>query len=459
MSLKSRKRRRELTQDFAMLASKYPDFCQEWRAMKQVKGPLASKATPAFQRALTRSILHFHFGLQLPLLPDDRLCPPVPNRWFYCEWVLQEVMPSLTNPMHFETTYKVTNVGLDVGTGASAIYPLLLLSQDSKLHMLASEIDTMSIQSAKINCEANGLQDRVTLIPITDSSNLVGGPLSQALAKANVTNLDFIVTNPPFFDERPSERADGRERTPMTDTEGLYPGGEVGWVLDVLRDSLTTLTNIGWYSTMLSKKASFQTLERILTNFLGPGHVRSTEFNVGSMTRWFLAWTYHRVHSKSPAAKANVLDFNVTLGELDDAVQQVAERVTVYFDSIPGWDLICSRFTCEDYTVLTVSERSPPVLESFMVEENEKLPERVIEGLNNVSLRATDWLPADGHFVVDLRIEKGKGNQIVTVVVEGYRHSNRGGRALDKFLSRLEGEISRSNRRWRRLLASPRTES
>lgn len=365
----------------------------------------------------------------------------------------------MTNPMHFETAYEAINVGLDVGTGASAIYPLLLLSQDSKLRMLASEIDIASIQSAMINIEANGLQDRVTLIPITDGSDLVGGPLSQALAKANVTNLDFIVTNPPFFDERPAERADGRERTPMTDTEGLYPGGEVGWVLDVLRDSLTTLTNIGWYSTMLSKKTSFQTLVRVVTNFLGPGHVRSTEFNVGSMTRWFLAWTYHRVHSKSPSAKAKVLEFQVTLAELDDAVDEVAERVNQYFDSIPGWDLICSRVTCEDHILLTVSERSPPAPESWMVEDSERLPERVIEGLNSASLRATDWLPAVGHFVVELRIERGKENQMVTVAVEGYRHSNRGARAVDKFLSRLEGEVSRSNRRWRRLLVRPQKES
>lgn len=368
-------------------------------------------------------------------------------------------MPSLTNPKHFETAYGTINCGLDIGTGASAIYPLLLLSQDAKLRMLASEIDGVSIQSAAINIEANGLQDRLTLIPI-DSSASVGGPLSQALAETNVTCLDFIVTNPPFFDQQPAARADGRERTPMTDTEGLYPGGEVGWVLDILHDSLTTLTKIGWYTTMLCKKTSFQTLERILHNFLGPGHVRSTEFNLGSITRWFLAWTYHEVHNKSPATSANSLEFQLTLGELDDAIKEVADRVTIYLDDIPGWDLICSRITSADQILLTVTERSPPFPKSFTVEDFERLPDRVVKGLNDESsISAANWLPAAGHFLLDVRIAKGKGNQVVTVNIDGYRHSKRGGKALDKIISRLEGEVSRSNRRWRRLQAKPKSES
>jgi 23S rRNA A1618 N6-methylase RlmF len=469
MSSPSRKRRRaeqQLTQDFELLASKYSDFGQEWRLMKSKNGPLASKATPTFQLALTRAMLDFHFGLKMPSLPENRLCPPIPNRWFYCEWVLQELMPSLTNPQHFETVHDTKNYGLDIGTGASAIYPLLLVNQDSKLRMLASEVDTVSIQSAKTNTDANNLQDRVTFVIVdqhqSDESNSrqQRGPLLQALKQTGINCLDFIVTNPPFFDERPPARADGRDRTPMTDAEGLYPGGEVGWVLDILRDSLTTRTQIGWYTTMLCKKTSFQTLHRILVNFLGPGHVRSTELDVGCMTRWFLAWTYNRVHSKSPAARAiSDIDFQIQLEECEDPTEEVAERVKVYCESIPGWDITCTKTTQQGSSIVTVTEKFPPSTESLMVEEKEQekeqLPDRAVQGLSDLScLGANNWLPTDGHFLVDVRIVEEKDSPSVVVVkAEVYRHSSRGRKAIEKILSRMEGEVSRTNRRWRRLLA------
>lgn len=453
MSSKNPKRPREFKQDFELLASKYPDFCREWRSMNHKSGPLSSKATPEFQMALTRAILDFHFGLAMPSLPAGRLCPPVPNRWFYCEWMLLELMPSLMNPLYFEIRYIPKNYGLDIGTGASAIFPLLFLKQQANLHMLASEIDAVSIESAMMNVEANNLQDRVTFIPIKPTDS-VTGPLLQALELTDVASLDFIITNPPFYNERPPERTDGRDRAPMTDVEGLYPGGEVGWVLDILRDSLTTLTRIGWYSTMLCKKSSFQTLERILINFLGPGHVRSTELDVGSMTRWFLAWTYHKVHGKSPAARATATEFQFILEEIDDPVQEVAERVKVYCDSIPEWDLICSEALHGDWIQLTVTEKVPHEVESSMVVGQEVLPSRACGGLNDLStLRSADWLPNTGHFLVDFCVAKATSANAVVINVTPYRHSNRGGKAIDKILSRFEGEVTRSNRRWRRLLA------
>jgi 23S rRNA (adenine1618-N6)-methyltransferase len=453
MSSNNRKRPREFKHDFELLASKYPDFCREWRSLNQTTGPLSSKATPEFQLALTRAILDFHFRLKMPSLPAGRLCPPVPNRWFYCEWVLLELMPSLMNPLYFEIPYITKNYGLDIGTGASAIFPLLLVSQQANLHMLASEVDTVSIESAAINVEANKLKDRVTFIPIKSTGSMAG-PLLQALDHTDVASLDFVVTNPPFYDERPPERADGRDRAPMSDAEGLYPGGEVGWVLDMLRDSLSTLTRIGWYSTMLCKKSSFQTLERILTKFLGPGHVRSTELDVGSMTRWFLAWTYHKVHGKSPAARATAIEFQFTIEEADDPVAEVAERIKVYCEKIPKWDLICSKALHEDWIQLTVTEKVPHGVECFMVEGQEVLPSRARGCLNDLStLRSADWLPTAGHFLVDFSVAKATSANSAIISVTAYRHSNRGGTAIDKILSRLEGEVSRSNRRWRRLRA------
>jgi 23S rRNA (adenine1618-N6)-methyltransferase len=93
---------------------------------------------------LTKTLLEADFGLRLGL-PDDRLCPPVcivrlsdggvclvplatntsqvPNRHNYILW-LKDLMDT--------TSYKQPGrelCGLDVGTGASCIYPLLGTAQ------------------------------------------------------------------------------------------------------------------------------------------------------------------------------------------------------------------------------------------------------------------------------------------------------------------------------------------
>lgn len=477
----SRKRRRgPLTQDFELLASRYSDFATEWSSVSASSDnndhrSLASKSTPSFQLSLTRALLDFHFSLKLPSLPENRLCPPVPNRWFYCEWILQELMPSLTNPNHFSTGHRVQNVGLDIGTGASAIYSLLLAAHDTKLRMLASEVDPISLASAKTNIDTNNLQDRITLIDVgqtyNTSCNVIRGPLLQALEEKSAATeyLDFVLTNPPFFEENPPDRADGRARTPMTQTESIYSdGGEVGWVLDILRDSLTTRTRIGWYTTMLSKKTSFVKLKRILLDFLGPGHVRSTELEIGStMTRWFLAWTYYRPYGQTTAVETRRINFDVQGNEgAAITLDKVADRLKTYCTSIPGWDLACSKDTnTQKESVmcleLIVTENNPSIPSSYMVEEKAaQLPDRVSMDMSTetLSLTAKDWLPAEGHFVMRFRlvveqIGSSEKQNAVKVSVHAYGHSSHGGKAIEKILSRVEGEVTRTNRRWRRQLA------
>lgn len=77
---------------------------------------------PAAMLQLTKTLLKQNFGLKIEL-PDDRLCPPVPNRHNYILW-LKALLDT--------SSYKKPGgklCGLDIGTGASCIYPLLGTAQ------------------------------------------------------------------------------------------------------------------------------------------------------------------------------------------------------------------------------------------------------------------------------------------------------------------------------------------
>jgi 23S rRNA A1618 N6-methylase RlmF len=454
-----RKRRRcdILTSDFQVLAGKNIEFRSEWSKISQNRS-MVSQATPAFQLALTRALLDHHFGLTLQEMPSDCLIPPVPNRWFYVEWIQQELIPLLSNKNYFSSASINSHRGLDIGTGASCIYPLLATTKDASLCMIATDVDPGSIKSAMVNVEANGLTDRIQVLQVDPShaqqpcDSPVGGPVARSLENlsSNVV-FDFCMTNPPFFDSTPAPRADGRARTPMTDSEGTYPGGEVGFVLDMIRDSLISQQRIGWYSTMLGKKTSLIHLQKVLRLLLGVGRVQTTELHVGTMTRWFLAWTYHSTTLASPATLVTSLQrFQVEVLDNANPVQEVVSRVCDFFSITLATkhNLECDVCDSDDSDNACVLVTEKKRLDEPLCTKD--LPERLVGGV--------DWslitpFSFDNHFLLKMTIQRSTTKpEEVRVSMASYKHTFRGS-AIDNFSSgAFESEIRRTNRRWKRKL-------
>ena len=132
-------------------------------------------------RTLTKVLLKKDFGLEWDL-PDTHLAPGLPGRINYLNWV-HEVLKILT-----KDTSEVT--GIDIGTGASCIYPLLGHSL-YKWKFIATDIDPESVQCAKENVERNGLEQWITVCQRTDEQPLLEG--------VSPSPVDFSMCNPPFF--------------------------------------------------------------------------------------------------------------------------------------------------------------------------------------------------------------------------------------------------------------------
>ena len=120
------------------------------------------------------------------------------------------------------------------------------------------------------------------------------------------------MSNPPFYsnsDEATVPRSgDGRNRTDMTFHESVYPGGELGFALDMLHDSFSYRERITWYTLMVSKKSSLIAFEKELAKVgFHRGSVRTTEFVQGNMMRWGVAWTFLTPSVRSPGKEWIVL--------------------------------------------------------------------------------------------------------------------------------------------------------
>ena len=519
--------------DFHEFATKYSDFAKAWDDLKHRRrrrqgaapapapapAPATARTTSssfsthvdtAFNLALTRATLQSNLSLCLPSLPDGYLCPPVPNRLNYVLW-LNVLLRESSDSRYFELSgdcsassssspsceYKHRYRGIDIGCGASCIYPLLLSTDkfcpenestgaSNKWKIFAADIDEESVKSAKLNVHANILDDRieVALVPRTrrqmsqDTANEAGdkppigtinddgvGPVQIAVeafrdrhhdtcaSDDDAALFDFCMTNPPFYgtevEATADRKGDGRSRTDMSISEGVYPGGEVGFVRDMIADSVQLSDSITWFTSMLAKKTSLVELEKELRGMLGRGAVRTATFVQGKTTRWGIAWTYRRVAARSPATRVvgGLQGFKVSLTRTDgrSAVEEVASRVRSYcqyIESTKGLHLDC--------TIKNV------VVDSSVMGSTE---------VCSITERGSAQHPSA--FSVDVHIQNVKavekeeedGTESVDVGLHCFSSSVAGTLALEKVRSGMEGEIQRSNRRWRRILTKDRDET
>lgn len=258
-------------------------------------------ADPPAVMQLTKTLLKLDFGMRVEL-PPDRLCPPVPNRHNYILWLKNLVDSSAPSyAQAYEPERQV--MGLDIGTGASLIYPLLGCAQRPAWSFIATDVDARSLAYARRNVELNNLQSRVRVISRDITAPLV--PLDEL----NVEVIDFVMVNPPFYTSEAElvDLAQRKSRPPNgactgAPVEMVCEGGEIGFVRRIIYESLILRTRVQWYTSMLGKQSSLNVLIGILKEN-GIDNYAVTAFIQGNKTRrWALGWSFDH---KRPSVRAS----------------------------------------------------------------------------------------------------------------------------------------------------------
>ncbi|PFH53327.1 hypothetical protein AMATHDRAFT_79160, partial [Amanita thiersii Skay4041] len=250
------------------------------------------------QRRLTEALLYRDYGLTISL-PNNRLCPPVPNRLNYILW-LQDIARAHDR---FIDTLKGDVYGIDVGTGASAIYPLLGCKTDSRWNFFATEIDDVSYCYARQNVEANRLGDRICLVKTTAPDPIL-------LPLEDPTRLfDFTMCNPPFYTSKEEimHSSKAKELPPNAicngaEVEMITPGGELAFVGRIIEESKKYITRCKWYTSMLGKLSSVAELVKLLRQNEIVNYALA-EFVQGQTRRWAIAWSFTDTHLPDSMAR------------------------------------------------------------------------------------------------------------------------------------------------------------
>ncbi|KAJ7050905.1 hypothetical protein C8F01DRAFT_1177412 [Mycena amicta] len=182
---------------------------------------------------------------------------------------------------------------MDIGTGASAIYPLLACRTNADWSFIATDIDSLSLQNAQPNIERNGLQDHVRLFDTTPDA-----PILAPLWHDPALSITFTMCNPPFYrsHEEVKTSAEAKEFEPNAictgaEVEMITPGGESAFVRRMVEESMQIGTRCQWFTSMLGKMSSLAEVVDSLRSHSIDNYA-ITEFVQGTTRRWAIGWSF-----------------------------------------------------------------------------------------------------------------------------------------------------------------------
>ncbi|NVK36994.1 MAG: 23S rRNA (adenine(1618)-N(6))-methyltransferase RlmF [Gammaproteobacteria bacterium] len=254
-------------------------------------------------KLLNKALLIHEYGLHDWDIPQGYLCPPIPGRADYLCHLYDYLMSlGLLNTDH-------TIRGLDIGTGANLIYPLLA-NRLFGWHMLGADIDSISLQSAQNILNGNAdLQLPIELRLQSNPENMF-----QGVIQIQETFL-FSMCNPPFHSSKQAAMA-GSERKnknlnrnkqkrlsnqrAIKDTKALNfsgqsnelwcEGGERRFITKMIFESQTFKQQVACFTCLVSKKETLQDLKRPLKKVNAIFDV--VKMQQGNKESRFIAWRY-----------------------------------------------------------------------------------------------------------------------------------------------------------------------
>lgn len=257
-------------------------------------------STTEGQCLIAEAYLNTYCGLKVSL-DRRKLCPRIPNRLSYLNWC--EGAASVIS--EFETAQLV----IDIGTGSSAIYPLLGVSRHPELRFIGTEIDPESITWAQKIVKENNIENRICIL----------GSTSRPKFPRVDEQIRYTMCNPPFYANSDDlyERSKFKNLKPnellSSHSEMFYEGGEVQFIKDLLDDSIKLAkekpetVKTCWFLSQIGIRSNCFKVESALNEAKAAKKI--TQFRIdklqtpgSSTSRWVVAWSTHGW--RWPAGKA-----------------------------------------------------------------------------------------------------------------------------------------------------------
>ena len=210
-------------------------------------------SNPIAVKELNKALLFSYDTISVWDFPDENLCPPIPGR---LDYILH-----LKDLLSQEEEIKI----LDIGTGATCIYPLLGVAE-YKWKFVATDIDLDSLDTAQDIIDDNNFTDKIELRQQFNETHILKNILDD--------NDSFSATmcNPPFY--KSAEEAQGANKRKSrnlgnnavrnfsgNNNELWYVGGEKAFLHTYLYESSLQPKKSKWFTSLVSKKDNIESLQ------------------------------------------------------------------------------------------------------------------------------------------------------------------------------------------------------
>ncbi|WP_332452455.1 23S rRNA (adenine(1618)-N(6))-methyltransferase RlmF [Chryseobacterium aquaticum] len=280
--------------DFDELISYVPDL-KQYVFVNAYQTFTINFSIPKAVKLLNKALLLKYYGVKNWDILDGNLCPPIPGRADYVHY-LADLLAEHSNEIPKGLAIK----GLDIGTGANLVYPLIS-HQTYGWEITGSDINKSSLENAqKILAENPDFSSNIRL-KFQPDPNFIFKNIVHSGDK-----FTFSMCNPPFHDSEESAikgnlrktknlKKSKNQKTNLNfsgqQSELWYEGGELAFISKMIEESLLYSSQILWFTCLVSKKENLFKLTSLLKKAKAI-EVRTIDMAQGQKISRILAWTF-----------------------------------------------------------------------------------------------------------------------------------------------------------------------
>ena len=253
-------------------------------------------SNPEAVKMLNKALLSHFYGINFWNIPQGYLCPPIPGRADYIHHV-DDLLESINNgriPLGNPIRC------LDIGVGANCVYPLIG-HKEYGWAFIGTDIDQAALGAAQNIIDRNeGLKNHIELRVQSDAASIFRGVIHHD------ENFDLTICNPPFHASQTEANAGTfRKLTNLKQqsnpqkvlnfggksNELWCKGGELGFVQNMIHESIEFRNACLWFTTLLSKQSNLKSVVFELKKN-GVEEFRIITMGQGNKVSRIIAWTF-----------------------------------------------------------------------------------------------------------------------------------------------------------------------
>ncbi|MEG2162082.1 MAG: 23S rRNA (adenine(1618)-N(6))-methyltransferase RlmF, partial [Chryseobacterium sp.] len=237
--------------DFELLISCVPEL-KHYVFINSYGTPTINFSIPKAVKLLNKALLQHFYTVKNWDIPDQNLCPPIPGRADYIHY-----LADLLSENSEKIPKGISVKGLDIGTGANLVYPLIA-HQSYGWEMLGTDINQKSLENAQKILDDNPDFSSHIQLKFQPDSNFI---FKNILSPEN--RFAFSMCNPPFHDSEESAMKGNlrktknlkKSKTPKNNlnfggqqSELWCEGGELAFISKMIEESALFSSQILWFT-------------------------------------------------------------------------------------------------------------------------------------------------------------------------------------------------------------------